>query len=338
MAAAWFKQRDLVDVLDLAGIEHDLLAVDDPHARVLEREQHRGLGHVHADRRVRAAGLAQERHDLLGMRLHEAEARRDGAAHAEHAGPAVGRVEPVAIEPVVHRRRAEVPDDRLAAVGEQREAAELVALPLADLGAGDVADVVDVEQEQRAAFRVPQRLARPRQAVALQPAEIDPRLEIDPHPPRRRQLTVPVPTGIQIPGARLARSWCHVPSPSGGPRVDRPDADAEDEDGSVDAVKGAGAHHAALSGPGASRAATARQRPAWSAPPGHGGRSSRRLSRRACASSDDPSGRRTARRPCPAQPSFARRPYGDAMDDAGRTRRKRWEPDMMAAAATGGGP
>ena len=26
------QQRDLVDVLDLAGIEHDLLAVDDPHA------------------------------------------------------------------------------------------------------------------------------------------------------------------------------------------------------------------------------------------------------------------------------------------------------------------
>ena len=37
---------------------------------------------------------------------------------------------------------------------QKREAAELVALPFADLGGGDVADVVDVEEEQRAAMRV----------------------------------------------------------------------------------------------------------------------------------------------------------------------------------------
>ena len=68
------EQRDLVDVLDLARVEHDLLAVDDLHAGLLQLEQHRRLGQVDADRHVRDAGLAQKRHDLLGVRLHQAEA------------------------------------------------------------------------------------------------------------------------------------------------------------------------------------------------------------------------------------------------------------------------
>ncbi len=200
------EQRDLVDVLDLAGIEHDLLAVDHLHAGLLEREQHRGLGHVDADRRVGAAGLAQQRHDLLGMRLHQPEMRRDRAAHAEHARLAIGRVQPVAIEPVVHRRRPEIPDDRRAALGQERKPTELVALPLADLGARDVADVVDVEQQQRPALGVGKRLLRPRQPIALQPAKIDPGLEVDPHPAGRRQLALPVPVRLEIlsPG-RLER-------------------------------------------------------------------------------------------------------------------------------------
>ena len=46
--------------------------------------------------------------------------------------------------------RTEIPHHRLLAAGEQREAAELVALPFADLGARDVANVVDVEEKQGA--------------------------------------------------------------------------------------------------------------------------------------------------------------------------------------------
>ena len=130
------EQDDLVDVLDLAGVEHDLLAVDDLHAGLLQLEEHRRLGEVDADRHVGDAGLLRSDHDLLGMALHQAGRGRHGAAHAEHAGAAIGRVEPVAIEAVVHGGRAEIPDDRLLVAGEQREAAELVALPFADLGAG----------------------------------------------------------------------------------------------------------------------------------------------------------------------------------------------------------
>ena len=88
----------------------------------------------------------------------------DGAAQAEQARLAVFRLEPRRIEPVVHGGRAEVPQDRIgAAARQQRPAADLVALPLADLGGGEIADVVDVHHQQRAEVGLLQRLpgARP---------------------------------------------------------------------------------------------------------------------------------------------------------------------------------
>ena len=96
----------------------------------------------------------------------------------------------------MHGGRAEVPDERLLAAHQQREAAELVALPFADLGGGDVADVVDVEEEQRAALRFVERRAGPCQAVGAQPVEIDAALEIDIGVARRRDRPVPVPLRI----------------------------------------------------------------------------------------------------------------------------------------------
>ena len=98
------------------------------------------------------AGLAQERHDLLRVACIRPAA--GGTVPRMPSMPArtlVGN-QPVAIEAVVDGGRAEVPDDRLLLAHQQREAAELVALPLADLGRGDIADVVDVEEEQRAAL------------------------------------------------------------------------------------------------------------------------------------------------------------------------------------------
>ena len=80
------------------------------------------------------------------------------------AGLAVLRLEPGRVELVVHGGRAEVPQDRIAVAGEQRPAAELVALPFADLGRGDVADVVDVEDQQRAELGFLQRLLDARAA------------------------------------------------------------------------------------------------------------------------------------------------------------------------------
>ena len=50
-------------------------------------------------------------------------------------------------------RRPEVPDVRLAAAGQQRVAGHLVARPLPDVGARDVADVVEVEEQDRPDLR-----------------------------------------------------------------------------------------------------------------------------------------------------------------------------------------
>ncbi len=97
------EKYDLVDVLDLAGVEHDLLPVDQLEAGALELQPHARLDEIDADRHVGDAGLNEQVLDLLGMALHQAGRRRHGAAHAEHAGPEVLRWKPVAIKTVMHR-------------------------------------------------------------------------------------------------------------------------------------------------------------------------------------------------------------------------------------------
>ena len=66
------------------------------------------------------------------------------------------------------RGRAEVPEDRVAVAAEQDEAGVLVPRPLADVRARDVADVVRVEEEQRAEIgrgqRGPARSSRSRRS------------------------------------------------------------------------------------------------------------------------------------------------------------------------------
>src|SRR5256885_13073988 len=86
-------------------------------------------------------------------------------------------VQPRRVQLVVARRAAEIPDVWLAVSREQRIARELVARPLADHRAGGVADIVLVEREQRAETGVRERGAHAREAVPVQPAEIDARSE-----------------------------------------------------------------------------------------------------------------------------------------------------------------
>src|SRR5258708_8017686 len=69
--------------------------------------------------------------------------------------------------------RSEVPEDRLGAPREQREAADLVLRPRADVRGGDVADVVHVEAEQRAHLRLFQQLFGACEALRAQALEID---------------------------------------------------------------------------------------------------------------------------------------------------------------------
>ena len=176
------EQGDLVDRLDLAGVEHDLLAVADGDRRVLgQRGQHRRLDDVDADRHVGHALGLEDRRDLAGGRPEQAGVRGDRAAQADHPGVDVLRAQPRAVEPVVLGRRPEVPDVRIAAAGQQRVAGHLVARPLADVGARDVADVVEVEQQDGAEVR----RRRARRVRAAEPVGAQP-VDVTSAPPSRR--------------------------------------------------------------------------------------------------------------------------------------------------------
>src|SRR5436305_6774731 len=78
-------------------------------------------------------------------------------------------------------RGAEVPHDRLVALGRQAEAVELVAGPGSDMGCGDVTDVAHVEAQQRAELRLGQQRLYPRQALLTQAVVADPLLPVDTH-------------------------------------------------------------------------------------------------------------------------------------------------------------
>lgn len=133
----------------IAGIEHHLLRVAYVEAGTLERSEHRQFDQVDPDRSVCDARLDEEPLHLHGGGFHETRIRGDGAAEAEHPGARVGGVKPRRVEAVVFGGRSEVPQHRLAAPCQQAVAADLVAHPLADLGGGDVTDVVHVKAEQR---------------------------------------------------------------------------------------------------------------------------------------------------------------------------------------------
>src|SRR5713101_8414155 len=94
------------------------------------------------------------------------------------------------------RRRAEIPQPGLAVAGEEAPAGELVARPLADHGAGDVADIVLVEQEQGAQPRPGEGPAGAAEAVLVQAAEVHPLLEI--HLGVAGRLDRPVPAVLRI--------------------------------------------------------------------------------------------------------------------------------------------
>ena len=75
--------------------------------------------------------------------------------------------------------RAEVPEDRLAAAGQQREPDQLVHRPGADVGRGHVADVGEVEGQQGAERGALERGAEPGQPVVAEPVEVDALLPVD---------------------------------------------------------------------------------------------------------------------------------------------------------------
>ena len=64
--------------------------------------------------------------------------------------------------------------------------------------AGDVADIVDIEEKERTTIGVFQRLFGPAQAVSPQPVMIDAPFEIDSRMAECGQMAVPLPIGFNV--------------------------------------------------------------------------------------------------------------------------------------------
>src|SRR5215470_2926368 len=144
------EQGQLVLALEHPRLEHHLLAVAYLDARLLQREEERRLDQVDAERHPGDAFGFQDVAKLDGRLLEEPGLRGDRATHADHARERLARRDLRRVEAMVPRGGAEVPDPGLAVAGQQAPARELVARPLADDGAGEIADVVLVEDEDRA--------------------------------------------------------------------------------------------------------------------------------------------------------------------------------------------
>ena len=165
------EQDDLVDGLDLARVEHDLLPVTHHDPLVGQGSRHRRLDEVDTERHVGDALGAQDFGNLAGRAAEQAGVGGDRPAQPDHPGMHVLLRQPRAVQAVVPGRRAEVPDVRVATAGQERVARHLVARPLADVGARRVADVVEVEQQDRAQVGSGER--RPRAAEPVRPHPLD---------------------------------------------------------------------------------------------------------------------------------------------------------------------
>ncbi|MEJ2287498.1 MAG: hypothetical protein P8Y02_02440 [Deinococcales bacterium] len=176
------EQADLVDGLDLARLEHHLLAVDDGDARLLQGEQHGRLDDVDGDGVVLEPALLElvldPARDLLGAPHLGADGPPE---HADARAGALLAVEPGRVELVVLGGAPEVPQDGLVVLGEQREAGDLVLRPGADVGRRDVADVVHVEAQERSGFGRRQHLLDACQAFGAEALEVDAFLPVDRH-------------------------------------------------------------------------------------------------------------------------------------------------------------
>ena len=194
--AGHFQKLDLVGGFHLAGIEHRLLAVDHLDALLLQRAQHRQFHEIDADRLLVDAEFDQRLLDLLGEVALHVELQRQAALHGRNrGGDVVG--DPRRGDAFGRRRR--VPQQWRALHRTQRIAHELVARPFADMGAGDVADVVEIEGDHAAEPGVADRFLGARQTLLVQAIVVDPLLPILGHrAPGRGRLRSVVFHGVVL--------------------------------------------------------------------------------------------------------------------------------------------
>ena len=160
------QQRDLLGRLDRARAHHHGLGVGRLDALAVQRVERLHVRQVDAERLAGEAAIGELPVDAGGECVRHARLARHRAANRGDAGLPARLGQPGRVQLVVLGRRAEVPQDGIAFAREQRAARALVARPLADVRARDVADVVLVEQEHGAERGLAQRRPRLLQAIA----------------------------------------------------------------------------------------------------------------------------------------------------------------------------
>ena len=113
------EQRQLVGRLDLPRLEHHRLRVGEMQALALEREQRRRVGNVDPERLLVEAALAQLVVDHRRERVRDTRLVGHRAAHRRDPRAPARLGQPGAVELVMARRRAEVPEDRVARRGRR---------------------------------------------------------------------------------------------------------------------------------------------------------------------------------------------------------------------------
>ena len=169
----------------------------------LERLDRDEVGHVDAERLVLEAELAQLVGDLRGQTVGNPRLDGHRAAHGRDACAEALLREPGGEHAVVAGGGPEVPEDRVGTAREQREACVLVARPLADVRARDVADVVRVEQQDRAELRSLERCPGTVEPLPAQPREVD------------ALLPVHCPCRVGRPDRTASRAHCVTSCESG---------------------------------------------------------------------------------------------------------------------------
>ena len=192
------EERDLLVGLDLPRLEHHARAVGDVDAGALQRLDRDQVGHVDPERLARRGRARAARSWIFS-------ASRSGMPVSSGIAPRIGATPARKFSSGSHGayswwcRAAEPKSQRIGscAAREQHPARVLVARPLADVRARDVADVVRVEQQQRTEVGGLERRLRPREPVGAQLGEVDPLLPVDRHrgaarcDVRRHWLTCP---------------------------------------------------------------------------------------------------------------------------------------------------
>src|SRR4051812_14368044 len=148
------EQRDLIRGLERAGAHHHRLCIARLDALAVQREQRLHVGQVDSQRIAGDPAIRELAVDASGQSIGHAGLARHRAAHRGHPRLPARLRQPRRIQLVVLRRRAEVPEHGVALARQQHAARALVARPLADVRARDVADVVLIEQQHRAQVRL----------------------------------------------------------------------------------------------------------------------------------------------------------------------------------------